>query len=210
MGPEGQRHHLPGIRPTFRCRGQPKPAARGNLAVMEAMWRLVLSGKLMTQMEMKMTETRTCAHHWVIEPARGAISAGVCKLCGAAKAFANSDRALDGDAGAGRQPVGLAVLQRGRYTQRLRIRVSMAQRVSYRRSAEEAGVGLMAWCRRALEAAASRGLGPALEERPPTGGYTGEVEITLTRSQEDACHTSAHRSGQELGAWVRGILDSAA
>ena len=157
-----------------------------------------------------MSDTTTCAHHWLIEPARGARSAGVCKLCGAAKAFANSDRALDGDAGAGRQSVGLAVLQRGRYTQRLRIRVSMAQRVSYRRSAEEAGVGLMAWCRRALEAAASRGLGPALEERPPTGGYTGEVEITLTRSQDDACHTAAHRSGQKLGAWVRGILDSAA
>ena len=156
------------------------------------------------------TDTTTCAHHWVIEPARGAISAGVCKLCGARNDFANSDRALDGDAGAGRQPVGLAVLQRGRYTQRLRIRVSMAQRVSYRRSAEEAGVGLMAWCRGALEAAASRGLGPALEERPPTGGYTGEVEITLTRSQEDACHTAAHRSGQELGAWVRSVLDSAA
>ena len=156
------------------------------------------------------TDATTCARHWVIEPARGARSAGVCKLCGAAKAFANSDRALDGDAGAGRQPVGLAVLQRGRYPQRLRIRVSMAQRVSYRRSAEEAGVGLMAWCRRALEAAASRGLGQAIEERPPTGGYTGEVEITLTRSQEDACRTAADRSGQELGAWVRSVLDSAA
>ena len=97
--------------------------------------------EMMTQMEVKMTETTTCAHHWVIEPGRGAISAGVCKLCGARNDFANSDRVLDGDAGTGRQPVGLTVLQRGRYTQRLRIRVSMAQRVSYRRSAEEAGVG---------------------------------------------------------------------
>ena len=121
-----------------------------------------------------------------------------------------SDRALDGDAGAGRQPVGLAVLQRGRYTQWLRIRVSMAQRVSYRRSAEEAGVGLMAWCRGALEAAASRGLGPALQERPPTGGYTGQVEITLTRSQEDACRTAANRIGQDLAEWMREDLDSAA
>ncbi len=156
------------------------------------------------------TDATTCAHHWVIEPARGARSAGVCKLCGAARDdFANSDRALDGDAGAGRQPMGLTVLQRGRYTQRLRIRVSMAQRVSYRRSSEEAGVGLMAWCRRALEAAASRGLGQALEERPPTGGYTDEVEITLTRSQEDVCHTAAHRSGQELAEWMREALDSA-
>ena len=68
----------------------------------------------------------------------------------------------------------------------------------------------MAWCRGALEAAASRGLGPALEERPPTGGYTDQMEITLTRSQEDACCTAAHRSGQELGVWVRGVLDSAA
>ena len=59
------------------------------------------------------------------------------------------------------------------------------------------------------EAAASRGLGQAIEERPSTGGYTGEVEITLTRSQEDACRTAAQRSGQELGAWVRGVLDSA-
>ena len=157
-----------------------------------------------------MSDTTTCAHHWLLEPARGARSAGVCKLCGAAKAFANSDRALDGDAGAGRQPVGLAVLQRGRYTQWLRIRVSMAQRVSYRRSAEEAGVGLMAWCRGALEAAASRGLGPALQERPPTGGYTGQVEITLTRSQEDACRTAANRIGQDLAEWMREDLDSAA
>ena len=157
------------------------------------------------------TDATTCAHHWVIEPARGSRSAGVCKLCGAARDdFANSDRALDGDAGTGRQPMGLTVLQRGRYTQRLRIRVSMAQRVPYRRSAEEAGVGLMAWCRGALEAAALRGLRPALEERPPTGGYTGQVEITLTRSQENACRTAAQRSGQELGAWVRSVLASAA
>jgi hypothetical protein len=33
--------------------------------------------------------TKTCAHHWIIEPAMGATSMGVCKLCGAVKEFSN-------------------------------------------------------------------------------------------------------------------------
>ena len=133
------------------------------------------------------TETTTCAHHWVIEPARGAISAGVCKLCGAARDdFANSDRALDGDgdAGAGRQPMGLTVLQRGRYTQRLRIRVSMAQRVSYRRSAEEAGVGLMAWCR--------------------AGAGSGRIAGPETGARGTPAHRRLHRRGGDHADPVAG------
>ncbi len=31
----------------------------------------------------------TCAHHWIIEPATGITSAGLCKLCGAKKEFSN-------------------------------------------------------------------------------------------------------------------------
>jgi len=31
----------------------------------------------------------TCAHHWIIEPATGTTSLGVCKLCSARKEFSN-------------------------------------------------------------------------------------------------------------------------
>ena len=31
-----------------------------------------------------------CPHHWDIEPAKGATSKGVCRLCGAVKSFNNS------------------------------------------------------------------------------------------------------------------------
>ena len=31
----------------------------------------------------------TCSHHWLIEPAIGSTSKGVCKLCGAEKEFYN-------------------------------------------------------------------------------------------------------------------------
>ena len=31
-----------------------------------------------------------CPHHWIIEPAKGATSKGVCRLCGAVKSFNNS------------------------------------------------------------------------------------------------------------------------
>jgi hypothetical protein len=34
-------------------------------------------------------ETR-CRHHWLIESPHGAISTGICKLCGAQKEFRNS------------------------------------------------------------------------------------------------------------------------
>lgn len=33
--------------------------------------------------------TTTCPHHWIIEPATGPTSLGVCKLCGAEKEFSN-------------------------------------------------------------------------------------------------------------------------
>jgi hypothetical protein len=36
------------------------------------------------------TAAAQCTHFWVIEPARGPTSAGVCKRCGAAKEFHNS------------------------------------------------------------------------------------------------------------------------
>lgn len=47
----------------------------------------------------KITETRvesvnnskeTCRHYWVIESAKGPVSKGVCKFCGAQKEFHNS------------------------------------------------------------------------------------------------------------------------
>ena len=168
-------------------------------------------GKLMTPMEMKMTETRTCAHHWVIEPARGSISAGVCKLCGARRLaerndFANSDRSQA--VGPGPRPPELGDRRRGCYTERVLFSVSTAQRISYRRSAEDAGVSLMPWCRRALAAAAGRELEPVPPSRP-TGAYDDRVEITMTPEQEAACRAAANRSGQDLAEWMRDTLDSA-
>ena len=41
----------------------------------------------------------TCKHHWVIEPANGPTSKGVCKLCGEVKVFDNilADLMLNND-----------------------------------------------------------------------------------------------------------------
>ena len=160
-------------------------------------------------MEVKMsdTETTTCAHHWVIEPARGARSAGVCKLCGAARNdFANSDRSQA--AGPGPQPPELGDRRRGRYSERVLLSVGTAQRISYRRSAEDAGVSLMPWCRRALAAAAGREREPIPPGRS-SGAYDDRVEITMTPEQETACRAAANRSGQDLAEWMREALDSA-
>jgi hypothetical protein len=33
-----------------------------------------------------------CAHHWLIEPAKGPTSVGVCKLCGEVREFSNQFR----------------------------------------------------------------------------------------------------------------------
>ena len=201
-----QPYGIPGAISTGRSPAS-HPAARGNLAIMEVVRRLVLSGKLMTQMEMKMTETTTCAHHWVIEPDRGARSAGVCKLCGAARNdFANSDRSQA--TGPGPQPPELGDRRRGRYSERVLLSFSTAQRTSYRRSAEDAGVALTPWCRRALEAAVSRERAPASPSRP-TGAYNDRVEITMTPEQEATCRTAANRSGQDLAEWMREALDLA-
>ena len=35
------------------------------------------------------TGKNTCVHHWLIEPATGPVSRGVCKLCGEQKEFFN-------------------------------------------------------------------------------------------------------------------------
>ena len=35
------------------------------------------------------TERRTCSHYWVIQPADGPLSLGVCKLCREAREFRN-------------------------------------------------------------------------------------------------------------------------
>ena len=156
---------------------------------------------------MRDTDTTTCAHHWVIEPAKGARSAGVCKLCGAARNdFANSDRSQA--AGPGPQPPDLDDRRRGRYTERVLLSVSTAQRTSYRRSAEGAGVGLTPWCRRVLEAAAAGAQAPGRPSRT-TGAYNDRVEITMTPEQEAACRAAANRSGQDLSEWMREALDSA-
>ena len=37
-----------------------------------------------------MEEAPACLHHWVIEPANGRYSRGVCRKCHEAKAFENS------------------------------------------------------------------------------------------------------------------------
>ena len=161
----------------------------------------------MTQMDMKMTETRTCAHHWVIEPARGARSAGVCKLCGARNDFTNSDRPPA--AGPGPQPPDLGDRRRGRYSDRVLLSVSTAQRISYRRTAEDAGISLMPWCRRTLEAAAARAQAPPGHPSRTTGAYDDRVEITMTPEQEAACRAAANRSEQDLAEWMREALDSA-
>ena len=155
---------------------------------------------------MRDTETTTCAHHWVIEPARGSISAGVCKLCGARNDFVNSDRSQA--AGPGPQPPELGDRRRGRYSERVLLSVSTAQRISYRRSAEDAGVGLTPWCRRSLAAASGRAQAPVPPSRP-TGAYDDWVETTMTPEQEANCRASANRSGQDLSEWMREALDSA-
>ena len=86
---------------------------------------------------------------------QGARSAGVCKFCGAARNdFANSDRSQA--AKPGPQPPELGDRGCGRYSERVLLSVSTAQRISYRRSAEDAGVALTPWCRRAREAPAAR------------------------------------------------------
>ena len=46
------------------------------------------SRTLSTVIERPLVET-TCSHHWLIEPAIGPTSRGVCKLCGAEKEFSN-------------------------------------------------------------------------------------------------------------------------
>ncbi len=35
------------------------------------------------------TERRTCSHHWVIQPADGPVSLGVCKFCRETREFRN-------------------------------------------------------------------------------------------------------------------------
>ena len=35
-------------------------------------------------------EHRTCRHHWIIQPAEGAVSLGVCRLCLEEKEFQNT------------------------------------------------------------------------------------------------------------------------
>lgn len=40
--------------------------------------------------EVQETTVPTCRHHWKIETPQGALSRGVCKLCGAVKEFRNS------------------------------------------------------------------------------------------------------------------------
>lgn len=37
----------------------------------------------------------TCPHHWVIEPANGPRSRGVCKKCGALRAFRNAPQTVE-------------------------------------------------------------------------------------------------------------------
>ena len=83
---------------------------------------------------------------------------------------------------AGPQSPDLGDRRRGRYTERVLLSVSTAQRISYRRSAEDAGVSLMPWCRRALEVSVARERVPAPPSRP-SGAYDDRVEITMTPEQ---------------------------
>ena len=99
---------------------------------------------------------------------------------------------------AGPQSPELGDRRRGRYTERVLLSVS---------TAEDAGVSLMPWCRRALEAAVARERVPAPPSRP-SGAYDDRVEITMTPEQEAACRTAANRSGQDLAEWMREALDS--
>ena len=59
---------------------------------------------------------------------------------------------MGAERGAGPQSPELGDRRRGRYTERVLLSVSTTQRISYRRSAEDAGISLIPWCRRALEA----------------------------------------------------------
>ena len=114
---------------------------------------------------------------------------------------------MGAERGAGPQSPELGDRRRGRYAERVLLSVSTAQWISYRRSAEDAGVSLMPWCRRALEAAVARERVPAPPSRP-SGAYDDRVEITMTPEQEAACRTAANRSGQDLAEWMREALDS--
>ena len=47
-------------------------------------------GPLEKEMLTEQTATYTCCHHWIIQPAEGPVSDGVCKLCHATREFKNS------------------------------------------------------------------------------------------------------------------------
>jgi hypothetical protein len=50
-------------------------------------------------------EAPTCAHHWVIDSPRGALSSGRCKRCGEEREFRNSTEYVwDNDSGTGSSP----------------------------------------------------------------------------------------------------------
>ena len=49
---------------------------------------VALSGTLGDSMELPLVET--CCHHWLIQPADGPVSEGVCLLCDETREFKNS------------------------------------------------------------------------------------------------------------------------
>lgn len=58
----------------------------------------VMANKIENSHEEHETKTH-CSHYWIIEPAKGPTSKGVCKHCGAEKEFQNSwsDSFWEGD-----------------------------------------------------------------------------------------------------------------
>ncbi len=60
----------------------------------------VLEKKKVEVTESVATEAPTCAHHWIIDSPRGAMSSGRCKRCGEEREFRNStEYAWDDDSG---------------------------------------------------------------------------------------------------------------
>jgi len=61
--------------------------------IAEGNWPIVM-GSPSTQAEMitgypELRASETCMHHWIIKPAEGAISKGICKFCGTEREFQN-------------------------------------------------------------------------------------------------------------------------
>ena len=47
------------------------------------------AGAVLEKPKIRKQSDETCRHHWIIEPALGPTSEGICRLCGATRTFLN-------------------------------------------------------------------------------------------------------------------------